>query len=71
MRSFGDDRIDYVRSDRNIGPEGNFRRVLELADTELLLILPDDDLLYPDLSEPRSRSSTASRPRALSTPHST
>ena len=48
VRSFGDDRIEYVRSDRNIGPEGNFRRVLELADTELLLILPDDDLLYPD-----------------------
>ena len=48
VRSFGDDRIEYVRSDRNIGPEGNFRRVLELADTEFLLILPDDDLLYPD-----------------------
>jgi len=48
VRAFGDDRIDYVRSEHNIGPTGNFRRVIDLAATEFLLILPDDDALYPD-----------------------
>jgi len=48
VRSFDDDRIRYVRSEQNIGPAGNFRRLLELAETEFLLILPDDDILYPD-----------------------
>src|SRR4051794_29936209 len=47
VRSFGDDRIHYVRAEQNIGAAGNFRRVLELADTEFLVILPDDDVLYP------------------------
>ena len=48
VASFGDPRIDYVRSDRNIGMVGNFNRVIELAETEFLVVLPDDDLLYPD-----------------------
>lgn len=48
VRSFSDGRIDYVRSDRNIGSLGNINRLVALADTELLLLLPDDDILYPD-----------------------
>jgi glycosyltransferase involved in cell wall biosynthesis len=48
VRSFADDRIEYVRAEVNVGPAGNFRRLLELAETEFLLILPDDDVLYPD-----------------------
>lgn len=48
VRSFDDERIRYVRADRNVGPTGNFRRVVQLADTEFVLILPDDDVLYPD-----------------------
>ena len=48
VRSFDDERIEYVRAAHNIGPAGNFRRLLELADTEYLVLLPDDDLLYPD-----------------------
>jgi hypothetical protein len=48
VRSFGDERIEYVRSEQNIGPIGNFRRVIDLAATEFLLILPDDDALHPD-----------------------
>jgi glycosyltransferase involved in cell wall biosynthesis len=45
VASFNDPR---VRADQNVGMTGNFNRVIELADTELLVILPDDDLLYPD-----------------------
>jgi hypothetical protein len=48
VRSYDDERIHYVRSAENIGPSGNFRRLLELAETEFLVILPDDDILYPD-----------------------
>src|SRR5262249_7773407 len=48
VRSFDDGRIDYVRSQRNIGPIANFNRLIELADTEFLVLLPDDDVLRPD-----------------------
>src|SRR5215510_10892507 len=48
VASFNDSRIDYVRSDQNIGMNPNYNRVIELATTEFLLVLPDDDLLYPD-----------------------
>jgi glycosyltransferase involved in cell wall biosynthesis len=47
VRSFGDERIDYVRSARNIGAIGNLNRLIELAETEFLVLLPDDDGLYP------------------------
>jgi glycosyltransferase involved in cell wall biosynthesis len=48
VRSFGDPRIDYLRSDTNIGPTANINKLIGLADTEYLVLLPDDDLLYPD-----------------------
>jgi glycosyltransferase involved in cell wall biosynthesis len=47
VRSFGDDRIHYLRSSRNIGSIGNFNRLIGLAETEFLVLLPDDDVLYP------------------------
>ena len=48
VESFTDPRVAYNRSDHNVGMLGNFNRIIELADTEFLMILPDDDLLYPD-----------------------
>ena len=47
VRSFDDGRIDYVRSERNIGAIGNINRLIALADTDFLVLLPDDDVLYP------------------------
>lgn len=47
VRSFADERIDYIRSERNIGALANFSRLIGLADTEFLMLLPDDDILYP------------------------
>jgi glycosyltransferase involved in cell wall biosynthesis len=47
VRSFSDDRIQYVRSERNVGAIENFNRLAALADTEFLVLLPDDDILYP------------------------
>lgn len=48
VRSSGDARIDYLRSERNLGAIGNLNRLIELAETEFLVIVPDDDVLYPD-----------------------
>jgi glycosyltransferase involved in cell wall biosynthesis len=47
VRSYSDRRIDYVRSERNIGAIGNINRLIALAETEFLVILTDDDVLYP------------------------
>jgi glycosyltransferase involved in cell wall biosynthesis len=47
VRSFSDERITYIRSERNIGSIGNLNRLIGLADTEYLVLLPDDDVLYP------------------------
>jgi glycosyltransferase involved in cell wall biosynthesis len=47
VRSFNDDRIQYVRSDQNAGAIANLNHLIELADTEFLVLLPDDDVLYP------------------------
>jgi len=48
VESFRDERIVYSRSPRNIGMVPNFNRVMNLTDTEYLMVLPDDDALYPD-----------------------
>ena len=48
VRSFDDGRIEYARSETNIGAIGNFNRLIELAESEFLILLPDDDVLYPD-----------------------
>ena len=46
VRGFDDARIEYTRSERNIGAIANINRLIALADSEFLVILPDDDLLY-------------------------
>jgi len=48
VASYRDARIEYVRSERNIGMIGNFNRLIELAGTEFLMLLSDDDRLYPE-----------------------
>ena len=54
-----------MRAEQNIGPAGNFRRLLELADTEYLVLLPDDDLLYPGHLEGGRRDPRPVRERGL------
>jgi hypothetical protein len=48
VASFDDPRIEYVRSDVNVGMIGNFNRALALTRSEYIMLLPDDDILYPD-----------------------
>lgn len=51
VQSFDDVRIDYVRSEHNVGAIGNINRLIGLVDSEFLVILPDDDILYPGYLE--------------------
>jgi glycosyltransferase involved in cell wall biosynthesis len=51
VRSLEDDRIDYVRRPSNVGSQENFNRLLEDVTTEYVIILPDDDWLYPGYLE--------------------
>lgn len=48
---YSDPRIRYSRNSTNLGMAGNWNRCLELAETDLVTILHDDDLLLPDYAE--------------------
>lgn len=48
VASLSDARLEYLRADKNIGMIGNFNRLIALTQTEFLMLLPDDDRLYPD-----------------------
>lgn len=48
VRSFGDARIDYLRSDTNIGLFRNWNRAIEVNRSSYLCILQDDDEMQPD-----------------------
>ncbi len=71
--SFADPRLAYVRSERNVGMIANLNRLIALTETEFLLLLPDDDIVYPGYlgSVDRSTPPSASRPRASRTLRST
>ena len=71
VRSFSDARIDYVRSERNVGAIENFNRLIELADTEFFVLLPDDDVLYPGHLAAAVECWNGFRPSVLRTPLST
>lgn len=48
VASYDDPRIRYQRNTRNLGPEGNWNRCLQVARGRYFKLLPQDDLLYPD-----------------------
>lgn len=48
VRSFGDSRIRYFKNERNIGMGANFNRCIDLAQTDLVTIVHNDDELMPD-----------------------
>jgi glycosyltransferase involved in cell wall biosynthesis len=48
VASLSDPRLEYFRVDKNIGMIENFNRLIALTQTEFLMLLPDDDRLYPD-----------------------
>ncbi|WP_099666668.1 glycosyltransferase family 2 protein [Janthinobacterium sp. 13] len=48
IRQFADDRLRLFRNSENLGMFGNWNRCIELARSEWISILNDDDLLHPD-----------------------
>src|SRR3954466_7735536 len=49
--SFDDPRLEYVRQPDNLGLLGNHNWFLQRVETDYSLIVPDDDLVYPQLLE--------------------
>jgi len=47
VEGFSDRRIVYLRNERNLGPQGNWNRCLEVASGDYFKLLPHDDLLHP------------------------
>jgi glycosyltransferase involved in cell wall biosynthesis len=47
VQAIDDPRVHYVRNERNLGPEGNWNRCLQLARGKYYKLLPHDDLLAP------------------------
>lgn len=51
VRSYTDLRIRYLRQPENIGANGNFNACIAAATGDYFLLLPDDDLIDPDMVE--------------------
>lgn len=51
VESFRDPRMRYLRNERNLGMAGNWSRCLEVADTDLVNLLHNDDELLPNYVE--------------------
>lgn len=50
-KSFKDERIVYHKNKKNIGMMNNWNRCIDLSEGKYLLILGDDDKLYPNFLE--------------------
>lgn len=48
VRLVSDPRLRYLRNERNLGPQGNWNRCLELARGHYIKLLPHDDVLRAD-----------------------
>ena len=45
VKQFNDRRVSYYKNSQNLGMFGNWNRCLELANSEWVLILHDDDMI--------------------------
>ena len=48
VASFRDPRLVYRPLERNIGRAANFNRLIDLAETEFVVLMGDDDQLHPE-----------------------
>ncbi|MHB1063484.1 MAG: glycosyltransferase family 2 protein [Georgenia sp.] len=48
VAALGDDRVTYLRNEKNLGITGNFARCAELATQDRVVIMGYDDVLLPD-----------------------
>jgi glycosyltransferase involved in cell wall biosynthesis len=51
----GDDRVSYIRNERNLGITENYREAIRRASSEYITILGCDDLLHPNYLDVASR----------------
>jgi len=51
VETFDDPRLVYVRQEEHLGLNEHFNRCYELADTEYMFLIPDDDLMQIDALE--------------------
>lgn len=51
VRSYSDPRLEHVRNELRIGMAANWNRGFELADSDLVAVLHDDDRLHPRFIE--------------------
>lgn len=51
VRGYADPRLQYLRNERNLGPQPSWNRCLELARGRYFKLLPHDDLLHPQCLE--------------------
>ena len=65
VERYADPRLVYLRNERNLGPQGNWNRCLELARGDYVKVLPHDDLLAPDCLARQVRVLDADRERRL------
>lgn len=63
LQGMDDARITYLCNDQNLGSNGNFRRCVELAESELTVIMGCDDVLLPHYVE-WAESIAAAHPEA-------
>lgn len=47
-KALDDDRIEYLRNEKNLGVNGNFMRCVELSTAEFTTVMGCDDLLLPN-----------------------
>jgi glycosyltransferase involved in cell wall biosynthesis len=47
VRRLGDDRITYLRNERNLGVSGNFNRCISLIENEFAVMMGCDDVMRP------------------------
>jgi glycosyltransferase involved in cell wall biosynthesis len=59
VRSFGDERIRYYKNDRHLGMAGNWNRCIDLAETDLVTLLHEDDELQPNYATVMLRAAAA------------
>lgn len=43
-----DDRVTYLRNETNLGANGNYRRAVELVESDLFVMMGADDVMLPD-----------------------
>ena len=51
IESYGDPRMRYFKNERNLGMAGNWNRCLQIAQTDLVNLLHNDDELLPNYVE--------------------